>query len=145
MNSGEYKKHSIDQALAKAIRESVGSDEEARKLSQEVMKQLDKHRLISYSPPDEIGFLNACGRVLVALAETPDATQRSLAVFLGVSEGAIRKSVDQLVGAGLITKTKVKNRNVLLIVPDKVRQTSDIVRFEALFRILHQGKPSDLF
>ena len=136
MTSGEYRKHSIDDALAKAIRESVGDDEEAKKLAETVMKQLDKHRLIYYSAPDEISLLSAAGRLLVALAETPDATQRSLAVFLGVSEGAIRKSVDQLVAAGLVAKTKVKNRNLLVIVPGKVAETSDIIRFQSLLRLL---------
>lgn len=145
MTSGEYRKHSIDDALAKAIMESVGDGEEAKKLAETVMKQLDKHRLIYYSSPEEISLLSAAGRLLVALAETPDATQRSLAVFLGVSEGAIRKSVDQLVAAGLVAKTKVKNRNLLVIVPEKVAETSDIRRFGALLGMLGAKKEQDLF
>ena len=145
MTSGEYRKHSIDDALTKAIRESVGDEAEARKLSETVMRQLDKHKLIYYSGPDEISLLSASGRVLVALAETPDASQRALAVFLGVSEGAIRKSVDQLVAMGLVAKTKVKNKNLLVIVPDKVAETSDIKRFGALFGMLSRERNEELF
>lgn len=145
MTSGEYRKHSIDDALAKAIKDSVGDGEEARKLAETVMKQLDKHRLIYYSPPDEINLLSAAGRLLVALAETPDATQRSLAVFLGVSEGAIRKSVDQLVAAGLVAKTKVKNRNLLVIVPERLAELSDIKRFSALSGLLASEEKNELF
>ena len=145
MTSGEYRKHSIDDALAKAIRDSVGDDDEAHRLAQKVMKQLDKHGLIYYSAPDEISLLSAAGRLLVALAETPNATQRSLAVFLGVSEGAVRKSVDQLVAAGLVAKTKVKNRNLLVIVPRKVAETSDIRRFGALLRVASAGGDDELF
>jgi len=143
--TGEYRKHAIDDALAKALRGSVGDDAEARRLAETVMKQLEKHRLIYYSSPDEITLLSAAGRLLVALAETPDATQRSLAVFLGVSEGAIRKSVDQLVAAGLVAKTKVKNRNLLVIVPARVAETSDIRRLGALLRVLGARKEEDLF
>jgi len=145
VTSGEYRKHSIDGALAKAIRDTVGDDDEARRLAEKVMKQLDKHGLIYYSAPDEISLLSAAGRLLVALAETPDATQRSLAVFLGVSEGAIRKSVDQLVTAGFVAKTKVKNRNLLVIVPEKVAASSDIKRFGALFRMASVGEDDELF
>lgn len=132
----EYRKHSIDDALKKAIAETVGGEEGGSELAEKVMRQLDKHRLIYYSGPDEISLLSAAGRLLVAVAETPEATQRSLAVFLGVSEGAIRKSVDQLVAAGLLAKTKVKNRNVLVIVPKKVAEASDIRRFQALFQLM---------
>lgn len=141
----EYRKHSIDDALKKAIAESVGDGGEAEKLAEKVMKQLDKHRLIYYSAPDEINLLSAAGRLLVAIAETPDASQRALAVFLGVSEGAIRKSVDQLVQAGLVAKTKVKNRNVLVVVPEKVSETSDITRFKSLLRLIASENDHDLF
>lgn len=141
----EYRKHSIDDALKKAIAESVGGEEGAAEIADKVMRQLDRHRLLYYSGHDEISLLSAAGRLLVAVAETPESTQRSLAVFLGVSEGAIRKSVDQLVAAGLLAKTKVKNRNILVIVPEKVAETSDIRRFGALLRMLGVGKDEDLF
>lgn len=145
MGTGEYRKHSIDDALAKAIKDSVGNEEEARRVADTVMRQLNKHKLIYYSPQDEINLLSAAGRLLVALAETPDATQRSLAVFLGVSEGAIRKSVDQLVAAGLVAKTKVKNRNMLVIVPEKLAELSDIKRFAALMRTIPREDNHELF
>jgi len=109
------------------------------------MQELDKHRLLYYSSPDELSLLSAAGRVLVALAETPDSTQRSLAVFLGVSEGAIRKSVDQLVAAGVVAKTKVKGRNMLVIVPERLAQLSDIKRFSALSGLLVSEEKNELF
>jgi len=143
--AGEYRKHTIDDALKRAILEGVGDDDKARELTAAVMQELDKHRLLYYSSPDELSLLSAAGRVLVALAETPDSTQRSLAVFLGVSEGAIRKSVDQLVAAGVVAKTKVKGRNMLVIVPERLAQLSDIKRFSALSGLLVSEEKNELF
>lgn len=145
MANSEYRKHAIDDALTKAIKNGVGDEAKAKALADAVMQELDRHRLLYYSSPDEISLLSAAGRVLVALAETPDATQRSLAVFLGVSEGAIRKSVDQLVAAGLVAKTKVKNRNMLVVVPEKLAGLSDIKRFYALMGLVSSESNHELF
>lgn len=145
MTNGEYRKHTIDDALLKAILDGVGDGDKAKELTAAVMQELDRHRLLYYSSPNEISLLSAAGRVLVALAETPDSTQRSLAVFLGVSEGAIRKSVDQLVAAGVVAKTKVKGRNMLVIVPEKLAELSDIKRFSALMGLIGRENDHELF
>ncbi len=134
MNQDEnkYKSHVIADALV----ESIGMLMEP-KLAQEVktavMDQLQKHRLISYARPDEIGLLNALGRTLVAISENPHTTQRALSIYLGVTEGAVQKCISQLVSAGLIAKTKVAGKNVLSINYSELKKLPDIMRFSTIF------------
>ena len=134
MNQDEnkYKSHVISDALV----ESIGMLMEP-KLAQEVktavMDQLQKHRLISYARPDEIGLLNALGRTLVAISENPHTTQRALSIYLGVTEGAVQKCISQLVSAGLIAKTKVAGKNVLSINYSELKKLPDIMRFSTIF------------
>lgn len=131
-DENKYKSHVIADALV----ESIGMLMEP-KLAQEVktavMDQLQKHRLISYSAPDEVGLLNALGRTLVAISENPHTTQRALSIYLGVTEGAVQKCISQLVSAGLIAKTKVAGKNVLSINYSELKKLPDIMRFSTIF------------
>jgi hypothetical protein len=131
-DENKYKSHVIADALV----ESIGMLMEP-KLAQEVktavMDQLQKHRLISYARPDEIGLLNALGRTLVAISENPHTTQRALSIYLGVTEGAVQKCISQLVSAGLIAKTKVAGKNVLSINYSELKKLPDIMRFSTIF------------
>ncbi len=77
----------------------------------ELLKTLDQERMIHYAPAGSLGLLSTHGRVLVAIMEDPNITQRALSVYLGVSESNIQKSIKALSDADIITKTKVNGYN----------------------------------
>ena len=132
----KYRQHTIADALDESIA-SAGVDPAVKEeIKKRVLGELDKHRLIYYSRPDELSLMNSTGRVLIAIAENPEATQRSLSVYLGVSEGAIQKCIQTLVSSGVVAKTKVGGRNRLSIVPEKLAALPDITRFSVIHSML---------
>lgn len=131
-DESKYKRHVIADALVESINKLI-DPKMADEVKLAVMDELQKHRLISYARPDEIGLLNALGRTLVAISENPHTTQRALSIYLGVTEGAVQKCISQLVSAGLIAKTKVAGRNVLSINYSELKKLPDIMRFSTIF------------
>ena len=81
-------------------------------LLERVMETLDKEKIIHYQSGDEISLFSTAGRILYTLILDPEMTQRALAVYLGLSETMIEKTLKTLIEQGLITKTKVNRKNV---------------------------------
>jgi len=143
----KYRQHTISGALSESLAGKIKDPKIAEDVRQAVMTELNKHHMIAYSSPTELGLLNAIGRTLIAISENPNITQRVLAIYLGVSEGAVQKCIAQLVSAGVVAKTKVKGKNTLLINHEKLKLLPDITRFNELYKLLNGSpeKPHPLF
>lgn len=117
----------LEEAIAGRLDTDVSSD--IREIVQVVLRTLDQQRLISYAPAGDLALLTTHGRTLVAVAENKNATQRSLAVYLGISETNLQKSLKLLCDKGFVVKTKVDNSYRYEIDPKSVFTHSDISRF----------------
>jgi predicted transcriptional regulator len=94
-----------------------------------IMRTLDQQKMISYCSKDELSILSPAGRVLVAIMEDSSITQRALAVYLGVTESNIQKSIKALIDAGLVTKQKEKGRNTYRVNKERAYRHPDVSRF----------------
>ena len=56
-------------------------------------------------------FLTNHAHVLICLARTPDALMRDVAAEVGITEGAARRIVGELVDEGYLERTRVGRRN----------------------------------
>ena len=61
-------------------------------------------------------------------------TQRALAVYLGISETMVEKTVKTLTEQGLITKTKVNRKNVYSFNTNVMGKNPDIQRLPLVLR-----------
>lgn len=102
----------------------------------DILRLLDESRLVHYSSPDEVSLLSTSGRVLFSLLLDPTITQRALAIYLGISETMVEKTVKTLTDKGLITKTKVNRKNVYRFNKDSLIKNADIQRMPAIFKAL---------
>ena len=123
------REHVLRQPLKDVITRAVATGASNEEILEGIMRTLDQQKMISYSPKDELSILSPCGRVLVSIMEDPSITQRALAVYLGVTESSIQKSIKQLIDAGLLLKKKINGRNKYLVNKEKVFPHSDISRF----------------
>jgi predicted transcriptional regulator len=89
----------------------VGDPELAKQLTEKILEELDRQKVLYYADPKKLSLLSIHGRVLVAVLEDPGITQRALSQYLRVSESNIQKSLRALLKEGLICKTKHGNRN----------------------------------
>lgn len=96
-------------------------------LAKKVLETLEGNSAVFYGRKDELSLFSGPARVLVVLTEQPDITPRATAIYLGISEAAVHKSLKILLDNGLIAKTKVKGRNVHKIVPKTLLEHSDIM------------------
>lgn len=85
----------------------------------------------SYSNNHEISLLTAPARVLITIINQPTITVRALAIYMGISEAAIGKSLKLLLDNNLIAKTKVKGKNNYKVVKESFEKHSDIIHFMA--------------
>lgn len=70
-------------------------------------------------------------------------TQRALAVYLGISETMVEKTIKTLTEQGLITKTKVNRKNVYSFNTNVMGKNPDIQRLPLVFKsILDIGHAS---
>lgn len=74
-------------------------------------------------------MLGAAGRVLIVILEDSSFTVRALAVYLGVTEPAIQKSLKILMDAGLIKREKLNNRYIHVPVIEAIVAHPDIAPF----------------
>jgi DNA-binding Lrp family transcriptional regulator len=73
----------------------------------------------------------------------PTMTQRALAVYLGISETMVEKTIKTLTEQGLITKTKVNRKNVYSFNTNVMGKNPDIQRLPLVFKsILNIGRES---
>lgn len=122
------------------LRSILSNDEE---LISKVISSLDSHRIVSYSLPNELSLLSTNGRVLFSIIMEPTMTQRALAVYLGISETMVEKTIKTLTEQGLITKTKVNRKNVYSFNTNMMGKNPDIQRLPLVFKsILDMGRVS---
>jgi transcription initiation factor IIE alpha subunit len=122
------------------LRSILSNDEQ---LISKVISSLDSHRIVSYSLPNELSLLSTNGRVLFSIIMEPTMTQRALAVYLGISETMVEKTIKTLTEQGLITKTKVNRKNVYSFNTNVMRKNPDIQRLPLVFKsILNIGRES---
>ena len=113
------------------LRSILSNDEE---LIRKVISSLDSHRIVSYSLPNELSLFSTSGRILFSIIMEPTMTQRALAVYLGISETMVEKTVKTLTEQGLITKTKVNRKNVYSFNTNVLGKNPDIQRLPLVFR-----------
>ena len=121
-NKSEEVKRAIEDALSGA---TSGSAEE---FTERVLQALDRKKVLRYHNEGVVNLLSTAGRVLVVLMEDPTMTQRAVAIYLGLSETMIDRTVKSLANAGLITKTKVNRQNVYQINKKLIENHPDIQR-----------------
>lgn len=91
-----------------------------------LMRILDDHHLVTVRPAGEMPLLTPAGRVMVDLARHPDSTLRQLSMRLGTTESNVAKQMTNLVGAGLIERTRLGKRNSYRLNLNKTLSHSDI-------------------
>lgn len=105
-------------------------------LLERVMETLDKEKIIHYQSGDEISLFSTAGRILYTLILDPEMTQRALAVYLGLSETMIEKTLKTLIEQGLITKTKVNRKNFYTFDINLLINNPDIQRLPSVVQSL---------
>jgi predicted HTH transcriptional regulator len=121
------KKKTANKELLSSI-EVVLSDTTStpQEIAKRVLETLEGNSAVFYARKGELSLLTGPARVLIVLTEQPDITQRAMAIYLGISEAAVQKSLKILIDNGLVAKTKVKGRNVHKIIPKTLLNHSDI-------------------
>lgn len=99
-----------------------------KELIEQILMSMDEHRIIQYSSPDEVAIISTPGRVIFAIILDPTMTQRAIAVYLGISETMVEKTIKTLTDKGLITKTKVNRKNVYQFNKNLLLKNADIQR-----------------
>ena len=102
----------VKKALEKVVASS--STEDTGALVESILRTLDKQKVFRYHNESVISLVSTPGRVLIALMEDPTMTQRSLSVYLDLSETMIDKTIKQLIQNQLITKTKTQRQNKIM-------------------------------
>ena len=102
--------------------------EDKKELIDQILQSLDENRIIHYSEEGEVSVLSTPGRILFTLILDPYMTQRAIAVYLGISETMVEKTIKTLVNKGLVTKTKVNRKNVYRFNKDLLLKNADIQR-----------------
>lgn len=103
--------HPLSSEIEALVKDQIGEGKNAGKIADEVMKLLDREKLLYYSDPGRVPVMNSNGRVLLAILEDPGITQRALAVYLRMSESAVQKCVRLLLKDGVIIKKMSGKRN----------------------------------
>lgn len=105
-------------------------------LIEKIFKSLDENRIIHYSEDGEVSLLSTPGRILFTLILDPFMTQRAIAVYLGISETMVEKTIKTLIDKGLVTKTKVNRKNVYRFNKDLLIKNADIQRLPSILNKL---------
>lgn len=137
--------HVLRRSLEEAL-EKMRNGAEVSDAVTDLLKTLDQERMIHYAPAGTLSLLSTHGRVLVAIMEDPEITQRALSIYLGVSESNIQKSIKALSDAGIISKTKVNSYNTYQLNLKDGLKHPDISRFYDAINaeILRYGKAQKL-
>lgn len=121
--------HPFAEEVRRIVYDHMGRTASPETLIHDLLAAMDKAKMLYYADPGRIGLLNSHGRVLVAVLEDPNITQRALSKYLNVSESNINYSLRQLTKDGLIQKIKVKNRNHYKFNTENAMTHPDIRRF----------------
>lgn len=129
MQASNNEQHFLLEPLRATIEAAMQQSKSGEQIADEIMRLLDRKRVVTYAKPGQIQLLNSHGRVLIAILEDPGITQRALSQYLGVSESNVNASVKLLLSNKLITKTKVKNRNTYSFNFEEGLKHPDVSRF----------------
>lgn len=128
--------HMENSNLEKFIKDLEFICSENKELVNKIIKSLDSNRIVNYSEPNELGLFSTSGRVLYTIILEPTITQRAMAVYLGISETMVEKTIKTLTEQGLITKTKVNRKNVYTFNINLIVKNPDIQRLPSIMGIL---------
>ena len=132
------KSESVKKALEEALRASGKTDTD--EYVQKVLEVLDSEKVFRYHNENTVNLLSTAGRVLIAILEDPTMTQRSLSVYLNLSETMIDRTIKTLTGKGLITKTKLQRQNVYKVNIEEVKNHPDIRHFSGVIQSLSEKR-----
>lgn len=107
------------------IRESL--DVSPEELARRIVNAVANTSGISYKPSNQISLLTAPAKILITIIREPKITIRALAIYIGISEAAVIKSLKMLLSNNLIAKTKVKGKNNYTVVKESFENHSDII------------------
>lgn len=94
-----------------------------------VLRTLEQQRIISYGKFGDIKLLSSAGRVLVAVLENPEMTQRALSTYLGMHEPQVHKALKNLEKAGLLVTTNLGRKKTFTFSGIEALRHPDISRF----------------
>lgn len=117
-------------------------------LAHKIVTAVSNAEGISYSTKNEINLLTAPARVLITIIQQPRITVRALAIYLGISEAAVLKSLKMLSDNKLIAKTKVNGKNNYLVVKESFEKHGDINHLLSAAKIVSevgQSVDDDIF
>lgn len=109
------------------IRESP--DVSPEELARRIVNAVANTSGISYKPSNQISLLTAPAKILITIIREPKITIRALAIYIGISEAAVIKSLKMLLNNNLIAKTKVNGKNNYTVVKESFENHSDIIHF----------------
>lgn len=107
------------------IKESL--DVSPEELARRIVNAVANTSGISYKPANQISLLTAPAKILITIIREPKITIRALAIYIGISEAAVIKSLKMLLDNNLIAKTKVKGKNNYTVVKESFEKHSDII------------------
>jgi len=134
------RKNIIEDQITRAITQGSGGSKSPDEIAQDVLRALDRQKILRYSGGEELSLLSAAGRVLAVILEDNTYTCRAISVYLGVTETAIAKSIKLLLEAKLIKKQKQKGRNLYSPVMEEIAKHPDVSRL--LSRLQNQASES---
>lgn len=132
--SSNQRDHALRKPLEVVVNASLVNGATKEQVVEELLIALSENGLIQYAPKGTLGILSTSGRVLVCVMERPNITMREMAMILGVTESGVAKTVAGLVKSGVITRTKVKGRNIYAVDKNQARKHPDIHRYFAAIR-----------
>lgn len=105
------------------------SEDKTERIVDTVLRTLEQQKIVSYSKTGDIKLLTAAGRILVAILENPDMTQRALSVYLGMHEQQVSKTIKMLEETGILVTTKLGAKKIAKFGGIEALRHPDISRF----------------
>lgn len=105
------------------------SGESPERIVDIVLRTLEQQRVVSFGKSADIKLLSSAGRVLVALLENPEMTQRALSTYLGMHEPQVHKSLKALEKSGLLVTTNYGRKKTFQFAGPESLRHPDISRF----------------
>lgn len=115
--------------VRQAVLQSIAQGEDVDAQADNVMDLLNDMGVVVFAPNEPLKMLTAAGRMLMVIMEYPEITLREAAVRLGITEQGASRAVRDLTKRGLISRRKVRRRNVYTVNVAAVLEHSDIRRF----------------
>ena len=135
------KKDSEITGLTEPIKKLVQRGMAVNMSSEQMAREIARAIAGASYPHGEINLLTSPARMLVTLILEPTMTQRALSISLGISEAAVQKTIRQLTQKKLVTKRKIKNRNIYSVDAQVFMEIPDIAM---LIRVIESFQ-SDAF